>query len=310
MSQPVSFPPAEDPRRAASVGLIYALMSYLWWGFMPLYFAQVRHIDPWLVVAHRVVWSVAFLVLVIAVQRRGAEVLAALRSRRTLGGLVASALFIAINWLVFIYAISTKQVVQSSLGYYINPLVCVVLGLFVLGERLRALQWVSVALAAVGVTIAATSTGQPPWIALSLAASFGMYGLMRKLVPVGPVVGLFVETLVLLPLAAGLLAWTMPTWGASFTSRDYTLLVSAGVITALPLLWFAAAVRRLKLSTIGFLQYLSPTTQLLVATLLMGEPLNGRKLIGFVWIWVALALFSWDAWRTHRAPATAGVEME
>ena len=307
-----------DPHPASRSGLFFGLGAYLWWGFMPLYFKLVNHVPPLIVVAHRIVWSVVFLLAIVAAQHRWRELRAALRSWRTVGGLALSALFIATNWVVYITAIQHKQVMQASLGYYINPLVFVLLALVFLGERLRGLQWVSVTVAGVGVAIATLGSGAFPWIAVTLAISFALYGFARKLVAVTPMIGLLVETLVLLPAALGVLMWMGPGWTAGTPgtggsggglSRDQVVLALAGVVTSVPLLWFAAAVRRLRLSTLGFLQYVSPTTKFLVAVYGMGESLDRHKLLSFGFIWAALAVFTYDAWRNHRPPATAAVEI-
>lgn len=311
-----------DRGRTTRAGLLYGLGAYLWWGFMPLYFSLLAHVRPMAVVSFRIVGSVVFLLAIVAGQNRWRELRAALASRRTLGGLTLSALFISTNWVVYIFAVVNKQVMQAALGYYINPLVFVVLALVFLGERLRPLQWASAGIAAVGVAVATVSAGGVPWIALTLALSFALYGFSRKLVDAGPMIGLLVETLVLLPVALIILVWGAVAqdgggplksagwagWTEGLSARDWALLLSAGVFTAVPLLWFASSVRRLRLSTLGFIQYVSPTTKFLVAIYGLHEPLDAHKLVSFAFIWVALGVFTWDAWRTHRQPGIVGVE--
>jgi chloramphenicol-sensitive protein RarD len=259
------------------------------------------------VLCHRVVWSVALLLVLAWHQDRLQDVRAALRRARTLAVLAASTVLIAVNWLVYIYAVVQGRMLEGSLGYYINPLVNVLLGLVILHERLQPLERAAVALAAAGMVWLAVHLGQPPWISLALAVSFGLYGLLRKVAPVGALTGLTVETLLLLPLALGTLAWKMAAGQATFLSGDArldVLLLLAGPLTAFPLLCFAAAARRLPLSTLGFLQYLSPTIQLLLAVLVYGEPFRRAQAGAFAFIWAALALFAYqNAWRT-RAMAT------
>lgn len=292
-------------------GLLYGLAAYGWWGFIPLYFKLLAHVPPMVVLAHRVLWSVLFLGLIVAVTRRWPQVRSAAANRRTLGLLAIGAALIAINWYVFIFAVARGQVMQASLGYYINPLVCVVLGLAVLGERMRPLQWAAIGVACVGVCVMATAgeAVRAPWIALTLAVSFGLYGLTRKFLQVGPVVAITIEAALLAPVALTYIA-TVPAGTPSAASLDTGLLALAGVITALPLLWFATAARRLALSTLGFMQYLAPSLQLGCAVAL-GEPLDPRRVASFALIWAALAIFTLDALRAHRGPAplTASVEL-
>jgi chloramphenicol-sensitive protein RarD len=298
----------------ARAGLAYGLAAYLAWGFVPAYFKLLAHVSPLVVLCHRVVWSVLFLAVLIAVQRRGAEVWACARRRPVLLALLASTLFIAINWYVFIWAVSKGRVLQASLGYYINPLVNVMLGMVFLRERLRPWQAAGLALAAAGVVGMASFQGQLPWVSLALAFSFGLYALVRKTAAVGPLVGLTIETTLLLPVALVVLAgpklgWFAPvgaTAGVVWDTRTYVLLALAGVVTAVPLLWFAAAARRLRLSTLGVLQYLSPTCQFLLAVFAYGETFRWWHGVSFGLIWGALAIYTVDSIRAYRQ-AQAGV---
>lgn len=290
----------EAARRQARVGLLYGLAAYGWWGLLPLYLALLRHVEPLVLISHRVLWSVVFLAAVLTLQRRWREVAAVARSPRMLGLLTVGSLLIGVNWYVFIYAVTIGQVLQGSLGYYINPLISVLLGMVVLRERLRPGQWVSVGLAAAGVAAMAVGAAAFPWIALTLAVTFALYGLLRKLVPVGPMIGLLVETVVLAPPALLLLA-ALPTGDPrTMTAGTLALLSLSGIVTALPLLWFANAARRLRLSTLGFLQYLAPSVQFGVAALILGEPLDPQRLLSFAFIWLALAVFTLDSLRVHR----------
>lgn len=294
-------------RRETRRGLLFGLGAYLWWGVAPLYFHLVSHVPALTVLSHRIVWSVVFLGLLIAFQRRWREAAAVLRDRRLLGWLTVSALLIAVNWYTFIYAVETGRVLQASLGYYMTPLISVLLGWTVLRERLRAWQWLSVLLAAIGVLISASGGTGVPWIALVLAGTFSLYGLLRKLARIGPLIGLLVETLVLLAPALVLVARDLLPGANDAAGLDgalsagtYGLLMLAGVITAVPLLGFAAAAKRLRLSTLGFLQYVAPSVQFLMAVIVLGEGMDARRALAFALIWTALAVFSVDSWRSAR----------
>ena len=305
-------PPGAPPEAAAAHasargGLAFGLAAFLAWGFVPAYFKLLAHVPPLTVLCHRVVWSVLFLGVLIATQRRGAELLACARRRPVILALLASTAFIAVNWYVFIWAVSNERVLQASLGYYINPLVNVLLGIIFLRERLRRGQVVGLALATAGVVVMAASVGSLPWVSLALAFSFGFYALVRKVAAVGPLVGLTIETTLLLPIAVVVLAGpklgrfspAAPA-GGPWDTRTYVLLALAGVVTAIPLLWFAAAARRLRLSTLGVLQYLAPTCQFLLAVLAYGETFRWWHGVSFGLIWAALAVYTVDSIRAYR----------
>ncbi len=279
-------------------GVLYGLAAYTMWGSFPLYFALFEGIPAWEVLIHRVIWSCLFLALVIALLKRWPAVTAALKQPRKLGFVLGCAVFIALNWGVYIYAVETRHVLQASLGYFLTPLVNVAMGLLILGERISRLQMVAVGLAAVAILYQFFLLGELPWITLVLAFSFGTYGLLRKKVELDGLSGLFVETLLLLPLGLLTLAWLSARGVSHFTEDTHStlLLLSSGVVTAIPLLAFAGAARRLKLSTVGFLMYINPTIQFLIALYVFREPLSTEKLISFVMIWVALAIYSWSAW--------------
>lgn len=282
-------------------GLALGITAYFVWGFFPLYFKTVSHVPPFEMVSHRIVWSVAFLLLVLTVQRSWGNVVTAFRNRRALVTLVCSTSLISLNWLVFIYAVAQKQVLQSSLGYFITPLVSVLLGYIFLGERMRPLQKGSVFFAVAGVLYLTVSYGIFPWIALVLAASFGGYGLLRKVVSVDSLTGLTVETLLTVPVALGYLI-SLGGSGAFLTGSSFnnTLLPLAGVVTAVPLLLFAGAARRLPLMTIGFLQYLTPTLHFVIAVVIFGEPFTRYHVVSFLLIWSGLALYIYDALHSAR----------
>ncbi len=273
-------------------GLFCGLAAYICWGFIPLYFHAVSNVQPVVVLCHRVLWSVLFIVIVISIRGEWPSVWPVLRNARNLKLLSAGAALIAINWLVFIYAVISKQVLQASLGYFINPLLSIFLGMIFLRERLRRWQWLAVLIAGVAVLNLALRSATLPWIAVSLAVSFGLYGLVRKKVDIDSLHGLLVETIILLPPA--LIVVALP-FGHTFSTGTLGLLSLSGVVTAVPLLLFGGALRRLKLSTMGFLQYVGPTLQFLVAVVVFHEPLDRAKLLSFAVCWLAIAVYAADS---------------
>ncbi|MEH6562742.1 MAG: EamA family transporter RarD [Marinobacter sp.] len=287
-----------------SKGVAYGLAAYTMWGCFPLYFALFEGVPAWEVVTHRVLWSCVFLAIIITFLKRWQPVKTALARPKKLGFVLGCAVLIAVNWGVYIYAVESRQVLQASLGYFLTPLVNVGLGMLVLKESISRLQVVAVALAAIAILYQLFLLGVVPWITLVLAFSFGTYGLLRKQVALDGLSGLFVETLLLLPV--GILALAALSYaGASHFSADTgttLLLLSSGIVTAIPLLAFAGAARRLRLSTVGFLMYINPTIQFLIALLVFSEPLSTEKLTSFVMIWVALGLYSWSAWVERAKP--------
>ncbi|MFC0268111.1 EamA family transporter RarD [Kushneria aurantia] len=294
--------------REQSVGVATALGCFLLWGFLPLYFNLLNATSAWEILAQRVVWAAALLVLFALLTGRGARVMSIARDRRLLGALCLSALLISTNWGVFIWAVSNHHVLQSSLGYYINPLFNVVLGLLFFSERLRPLQLLAVGLAVAGVTIMVVGFGRVPWISLTLATSFGLYGALRKRIAVNSIDGLLIETVLLLPFALLWLGWLAQQEQLAFLHRDVLndlLLVGCGLVTLLPLILFAMAARRLKLATLGLVQYITPTLHLLTGVLILGEPFNRASLITFAFIWAGLALYSLDALRAQRRVTSA-----
>ena len=292
-------------RSTTRAGLAYGVGAYVLWGAMPLYLRLLRHVPPVQVLAHRVLWSVLLLAVVVVLLRRLPGIRAA-ASPRVLGTLAASAVLIAINWLVYIWAVTHAHVLEASLGYFINPLVNVALGVLVLRERVRPVQMAAVAVAAAGVAAMALGGGAL-WISITLALSFGTYGLLRKVVAIDALGGLFLETLILAPFAAGVLLYAGHGGEAAF-GRDGTtdlLLAASGAITAAPLLLFAASARRLRYATVGLLQYIGPTLQFLQAVLLFGEPLRPVHFVTFGLIWTGCALYAWDSLRAVRQEAMA-----
>ncbi|MEY8878816.1 MAG: EamA family transporter RarD [Leptothrix sp. (in: b-proteobacteria)] len=289
-------------------GILHAAAAYTLWGLFPLYFRAVREIAPLEITAHRVLWSLLFMLVVMLALRRWDWIGPALRSPRVRWVFVGSATLLAVNWFIYVVAVTHGKVVEASLGYFINPLVNVLLGRLVLGERLRRGQWAAVALATAGVTWLTWHQGAPPWIALSLAATFGTYGLLRKTAPLGALEGLTLESLVLAPLAIAGLAWFGWQGQTGFQHADAPLqwlLIAAGPLTAIPLLLFGSAARRIPLSLLGMLQYIGPTLQLLLGVWLFGEAFGGARAQGFIVIWCACGVFSADLWWHSRRPASA-----
>lgn len=303
VKQPPDLAPAPvHPDPAARIGLAFGLGAYLSWGVVPMYFKLLTHVPALSVLSHRIVWSAIFLGVVTLMRGGWDEIRSSLRRRDVLLALSASTLLIAVNWYTFIYAIEKDQLLQASLGYYINPLVSVLLGIAFLRERLRRWQIVAVALAALGVINLTVYQQQFPWIAVVLAISFGLYGLLRKVMHIGALAGLTVETWILfLPsLAVILFASSRPADAAPYGGDTYALLALAGLVTALPLLMFAAAARRLRLSTMGFLQYLAPTSQFMLAVFLYGEPFTRVHLVTFALIWSAVLVYTSDSYLNYR----------
>jgi len=296
-------PHTVESQRSFRIGLAWGLAAYGSWGVFPIYFKAVAAVPALEVLAHRVVWSVVVLAAVLTVQRRWREVAAAVADLRILAVLGVTAVLIGVNWYVFIWAITTGRILQSSLGYFINPLVNVFLGVVFLGERMSRAGVAAVAMAAAGVGWLTVRGGTVPWVSLVLAFSFAFYGLLRKTARVKPVPGLAVETALLAPVALLFLAATASSGGLYFGTGSWRLdllLVAAGLVTALPLLWFNTAAQLLPLSTLGFLQYLSPTGQFLLAVLVYGEPLTRDRLVAFACIWVALGIFTVDQLQTRK----------
>jgi len=286
-------------------GLAAAVSAYLIWGVFPLYWALLGHLPALEIIAHRVLWCAVSVSLWLFWSEGRSWLRRALAGRRVGRLLIASSLLISVNWGVYIWAVTNGRVVDASLGYFINPLLSVALGVGVLGERLNRVQWSAVMLAAVGVLWLTLSQGALPWIALVLASSFAVYGLIRKQVAVEAVPGVAIESLILTPVALGWLLWLAASQRGAFlagSAGQDVLLVVGGVLTALPLIGFAYGARRIPYSLVGILQYISPTLQLLSGVLLLGEPFGSDRAIGFGCIWLALAVYAQDGWR-RRAKA-------
>lgn len=299
------------PSSSASVtasGLGPALAAYTIWGFLPLYLLLVKSVPAFEFVGWRIVWTLPLCLVIVAFRRQFGELFAALRSPRTMLALGASAVLIAINWFVYIWAIMAGEVYATSIGYYLNPLINVLLGTLFLGERLTRWQWLAVGIALLAVVLLAAGALTSLWISLTLGFSFGLYGLVRKQVAVGSLPGLTIESAILLAPAAAIAAWYAASPAGSSFGQDAWmsgLIVFSGVVTAVPLLLFAIAARRMDYSTLGFIQYLAPTIVFFLGLFVFEQPLAPVKLFSFVLIWIAVAIFVGDLWARKRAARVA-----
>ncbi len=294
----------------AKKGVLLAIGAYTMWGVAPIYFKTITFVPALEILSHRVIWSFFFLAIIIHFSHQWRNVVSIFQSKSKMLYLTTTALLVGGNWLIFIWAINANHMLDASLGYYINPLINVIFGMLFLGERLRKLQWFAVALAAIGVAIQIVVFGSIPVVAFSLAISFAFYGLLRKKVSVNGQTGLFVETLILLPLALIYLFWFAQSATSSMTNNDWglnLLLISAGIVTTLPLLCFTGAATKLKLSTLGFFQYIGPSLMFLLAVLVYGEAFTTDKAITFIFIWSALVVFSFDGLTQGRKRSAAMV---
>jgi chloramphenicol-sensitive protein RarD len=308
------------PTTDSRAGIVYGLAAYGFWGVMPLYFYAVSDVSPGEILAQRIVWCGILLALVLAITGRWREMVERLRTPGVPRTFACTAVLLTINWLAYIYGVTHQRTVETSLGYFINPLLSVLLGMIVLRERLRFGQAVAVLLAAAGVLIPVAAAGEMPYIALTVAVSFALYGLLRKQAPVDALVGLSIETFFLAPYAVAYLGYLLIEGNMALGHSGPTvdaLLLASGLITAAPLLWFGKAARLLSLSTLGILQYVAPTMQFVLAVLYLGESVAPTKWVAFALIWAALAIYSIDSWRFARseravviADGDGGAELE
>ncbi|WP_010444578.1 EamA family transporter RarD [Vibrio rotiferianus] len=292
----------EEQQRSRQ-GVLLAIGAYTMWGIAPIYFKSIAEVSPLEILSHRVFWSFFLLAALLHFGRQWRSVRDIIKNKTKMMYLISTAILVGANWLIFIWAVTSNHMLDASLGYYINPLINVLLGMVFLGERLRKLQWFAVALAACGVLVQLIVFGSVPVVAIALAMSFGFYGLLRKKVSVEAQTGLFIETLVMLPAASIFLFFIASTPTSNMFENAWqlnTLLIAAGVITTLPLLCFTGAATRLKLSTLGFFQYIGPSLMFLLAVLIYGEPFTSDKAITFAFIWGALVVFSFDGLRNNR----------
>jgi chloramphenicol-sensitive protein RarD len=292
---------------AQRAGLFAALSAYIVWGFFPLLFLMLAGVDPGLVVAHRIVWSLLIVGAILMIGARLTEVRAALADRETRGRLLISAILVAVNWLTYVWAVEHNRVLETSFGYFLNPLVNVLLGMVLLGERQNRWQGVAIAIAAVAMVLQAIGLSGIPWVAVVLAVTFAFYGYFRKTVRAGSATSLFVETLLLAPLALGYIGYVTITSGLGSQGNPWTLfwLVMTGPATTIALLLFAYGVQRLRLTTIGIIQYIAPSIQFVLAVTVFAEPLNSTRLLSFALIWLSLVIFTVDSIVRARAPAPA-----
>lgn len=289
---------APDADAKARNGFLLALGAYLLWGLLPFYMKAVAHLPLIEVIAHRIVWSVPIAAAVLVWAGRTADFKAAIRSPRSIGMAALTATLISINWAIYVWAISVDRTVETALGYYINPLVVVVVGAVLLGERLDRLQIAAVVLAAVAVTVLTIEGGKLPWVSLALAFSFAAYGFFRKTLPIGPSQGFLLEVLLLSVPALGYIIFLIANGQDHFiTGTDTALLIGCGPVTSVPLLLFAFGAKLLRLSTIGIMQYIAPTMVFLIAVLAFDEPFGTTQAIAFALIWAALAMYSWSMFR-------------
>jgi chloramphenicol-sensitive protein RarD len=311
MSEAAATTAAEKAHASTRLGLVFGFAAYGIWGFFPLFFPLLEPASALEILADRFLFSLVFMALLLTLTRGWGRVRLVLRDRHAMLLLLAASALIGTNWGVYIWAVNNGHVVEASLGYFINPLVLVLIGVLVLGERLRRLQWVAVGIAALSVVVLTVGYGKLPWIALVLAFSFAGYGLVKKLAGVDPQAALTIETAYASPFALAYLIWLGATGtltvGHSSTGNTL-LLVSTGVITAIPLLLFGGAANRIPLSTIGLLQYLTPVIQFVIGVWVVGEQMPPGRWIGFVIVWIALAVFTYDLVRTSRSGRSSGVE--
>jgi chloramphenicol-sensitive protein RarD len=293
-------------------GLLLGLAAWIMWGFFPLYWPLLEPAGAVEILAHRIVWSLIIMAGIALALRRGARLRATLADRRTRTLLTLAAVLITINWGTYIWGVNNHHVVETSLGYFINPLVSVLLGVLVLGEQLRALQWVALGIATAAVLALTVEYGRPPWVALILAFSFGSYGLAKKKANAGAVESLVVETLVVSPVALGYVIFLMATGASTFGNQGaghVALIIGTGLITVLPLLCFGGAATRIPLSTLGLMQYLTPTVQFILGVVVFGEPMPLMRWFGFGLIWLALVLFTFETLRNRqRVRSTADAD--
>ncbi|MCB1518652.1 MAG: EamA family transporter RarD [Hyphomicrobiaceae bacterium] len=293
---------SDEQQKDIGRGVSAALGAYVMWGLFPLMFRALEAVPSTLIVAHRIIWSLFFVYAILYFQKRLGEVWAAMRDPRTLLTIFAATLFLSVNWLVYVWSVETGQVLATSFGYYINPLVNVLLGMVFLGERQNRQQWVAIAIAAAAVALQAQAIGGLPWISLTLAGTFGVYGFIRKTVNVRSSPGLAVETLVLFPFAIGYAVYSASEIGTGFYTDPWSMfwLIATGPATAGALMFFAYGARQLRLTTIGMIQYLAPSMQFLIAVFLFHEEINAVRLISFALIWMSLVVYTHDSLRQRR----------
>jgi chloramphenicol-sensitive protein RarD len=293
-------------------GILNGLAAYVLWGFFPIYWKLLHDVPALQVIGHRIAWSFILLIGVILVTRQWKDFRSAVRTPKTIAIYSIAAVLLSVNWLIYVWGVNAGFIVETSLGYFINPLISVLLGVIFLRERLRTMQWIPVALAGAGVLYLTLAYGRLPWIALSLAFSFGIYGLVKKLAPLGSLYGLTLETALVFPIALIYLSFVDFTGTGSFLRENALtniFLIGTGVVTSIPLLMFASAARQIPLTMIGVLQYIAPTLQFLIGVFLYHEPFDKSRLVGFGLVWLALIIFWVENYLAHRVPVPPIPEM-
>ena len=293
-------------------GILNGIAAYLLWGVFPIYWKLLHDVPAMQVIGHRIIWSFALLILFILLTKQWKEFRSAALTPKTLGIYSIAGVLLTVNWLVYVWGVNAGFIVETSLGYFINPLISVLLGVIFLHERLRPTQWIPVVLATAGVTYLTVAYGRLPWIALSLAFSFGFYGFVKKLAPLGSLYGLTLETGIVFPIALLYLAFVALSGTGAFSHEGAQidlLLIGAGVVTTIPLLMFASAARQIPLTVVGLLQYIAPTMQFLIGVFLYKEPFDRAHLIGFGVVWIALVIFWVENFMANRMPVQPIPEM-
>jgi len=296
-----------ETNQQTAVGGLSAFLAFLIWGLSPIYWKALGRVEAFEIILHRVIWSFVFLMPLVLIGRQWEEFKSAVKNGRILGILLVTSILVGANWLIYIWAVNNGRVLQASLGYYINPLVNILLGMVFLGERMRRPQLLAVALATTGVLYLTLQYGVFPWVSLALAFSFGVYGLIRKVAAVGALVGLTVETLLLTAPAGFWVLYLHQNQSGTFLKSGLSidlLLIGTGILTATPLLLFNLGAKRITLATLGFIQYTAPTGMLLLGITVFNEPFTRSQAVTFGLIWTALAVYSWDTVRAHRKPAS------
>ena len=295
-----------------SKGIWNALTVYVMWGFFPIYWKLLQDVPALQVIGHRIGWSFLLLMTVILFTKQWKDFRSVALKPKIIGIYAIAGILLSVNWLIYVWGVNSGFIVETSLGYFINPLISVLLGVVFLHERLRAMQWIPIGLAAAGVIYLTVTYGRLPWIALSLAFSFGIYGLVKKLAPLGSLYGLTLETALVFPIAFVYLAFAQSTGAGAFLQNNLVtdiLLIGTGVVTSIPLLLFASAVRQIPLTMIGILQYIAPTLQFLIGVFLYHEPFDQSRLIGFSLVWLALIIFWVENYFANRVPVQPIPEM-
>jgi chloramphenicol-sensitive protein RarD len=294
-------------------GIWYAIGAYVWWGFFPIYWKLLKHVPALQLIGHRIVWSFAALIVVIIIIRQWSEFRKSVFNFKVLRLYLLAAILIAVNWFLYVWAVNAGHIVETSLGYYINPLLSVLMGVIFFRERLNLWQWIPIGMAAMGVLYLTISMGSLPWIALVLAFSFASYGLVKKVAPLSSLHGLTLETFILLVPATVFLLYTEYTGAGAFTHSGWLtdlMIIGAGVITTIPLLLFASATKRIPLSFVGILQYIAPTIQFLIGVLFYKEQFSVEQFIGYSLVWIALIIFGFNSFSAYRAKSVMAAEME